>query len=107
VLAAGLRARGARLSTPVAYRTLAPPGLRAAFEAACRAGFDLLLFASPSAVENLAAVAHDLLHGRPAAVLGPVTEQAARGAGLDVRASAQPSTIAGLLDAVERSLGDR
>lgn len=106
VLAAGLGARGARLTTPIAYRTRSPPGLRAAFEATCATGFDLLLFASPSAVDNLADVAADLLHGRPAAVLGPVTERAARRAGLDVRACAQPSTVAGLVQALERCFGE-
>ncbi len=102
LLAVGLRACGAAVTSPVAYRTVAPPDLRARFEAVCEVGFDLLLFASPSSVDNLAAVAAELLRGRAAAVIGPVTEQAALGAGLDVRARAEPSTVAGLMQALER-----
>lgn len=105
VLAAGLRARGAQVDTPLAYRTVAPPGLREGFQAALGAGLDLLLFASPSAVENLRQAAPDLLRGLPAAVIGPVTERAARAAGLEVRVVASPSTVAGLLSALDAGFG--
>lgn len=105
VLAAGLQARGARVDTPVAYRTVAPPGLRERFQAALDAGLDLLLFASPSAIDNLRDAAPDLLAGLPAAVIGPVTEKAARTAGLDVRVVASPSTVDGLLAALDAGFG--
>jgi uroporphyrinogen-III synthase len=38
----------------------------------------------------------------PSAVIGPVTEQAARAAGLDVRVVAEPSTAAGLVAGLAR-----
>ena len=106
VLVAGLRARGARVEAPVAYRTVAPPGLAERYAELERAGFDLLVFASPSAVENLAAaVGEPALRGRAAAVIGPVTEEAARKAGLDVRVRAEPSTANGLVAALARRYG--
>lgn len=106
VLASGLVARGARVTAPVAYRNVAPPGLAERYAELARAGFDLLVFASPSAVQNLvAAVGEMALRGRPAAVIGPVTEQAARQAGLDVIARAEPSTAEGLVAALARRPG--
>jgi uroporphyrinogen III methyltransferase/synthase len=106
VLVAGLRARGARVEAPVAYRTVAPPGLAERYAELARAGFDLLVFASPSAVGNLAAaVGEPTLRGRAAAVIGPVTEEAAHKAGLDVRVRAEPSTASGLVAALARRYG--
>lgn len=106
VLVSGLAARGARVEAPVAYRNVAPPGLAERYAQLERAGFDLLVFASPSAIENLAAaVGEPALRGRAAAVIGPVTEQAARRAGLDVRVCAEPSTAAGLAAALARRYG--
>lgn len=104
-LAQGLRARGATVDAPVAYRNVPARGLRAGFEAALARGLDLLVFASPSSVDHLRAVAPDLLAGRACAVIGPVTAQAARGAGLEVQAEAEPSTVAGLLRSLERRFG--
>ena len=51
----------------------------------------------------MAAVGETALRGRPAAVIGPVTEQAARQAGLDVIARAEPSTAEGLVAALARA----
>jgi uroporphyrinogen III methyltransferase/synthase len=104
-LAVALRARGAVVDAPLAYRTVAPPGLRERFEAALATGLDLLLFASPSAVDNLRAAAPELLAGLPAAVIGPVTEEAARAAGLEVLVVAAPSTVEGLLAALDAVFG--
>lgn len=97
VLAAGLRARGAEVDAPVAYRTVAPAGLAERFRELVQAGIDLAVFASPSAVENLAAAAPDLVRGLPAAVIGPVTAAAAREHGLNVLVVAEPSTVDGLI----------
>ncbi len=45
------------------------------------------------------------LRGRAAAVIGPVTEEAAHKAGLDVRVRAEPSTASGLVAALARRYG--
>ena len=67
-------------------------------------GIDLVLLASPSAVEALVGALGDRARGLAVVVIGPVTEQAARQAGLDVRASASPATAQGLAAAAERWL---
>jgi uroporphyrinogen-III synthase len=107
VLKDGLESAGGLVEAVVAYATVPPPGLGERVVALARLGFDIATFASPSAVENLAAAAGDLAEGLPAAVIGPVTEAAARAAGLDVRAVAEPSTAEGLVGAVVRLLSTR
>lgn len=102
VLVSGLAARGALVTAPVAYRNVTPPGLAERYAELARVGFDLLVFASPSAVQNLAAAVGEALRGRAAAVIGPVTEQAAHAAGLHVVARAEPSTSEGLVAALAR-----
>ncbi|HET7291958.1 MAG TPA: uroporphyrinogen-III synthase [Vicinamibacteria bacterium] len=104
-LEAGLAAAGALVERVTAYRTLAPPGAAEALRVALEQGFDLALFASPSAVENAASLLGDRARGLPAGVIGPVTKQAADAAGLDVRVVAEPSTAAGLVEALGRYLG--
>ena len=90
VLAEGLRAREAYVDVVVAYRTVTPAGAGEALERALHAPTDLITLASPSAVEGLV----EALRGRPVevavGVIGPVTEHAARAAGLDVRVLASP-----------------
>jgi uroporphyrinogen-III synthase len=103
-LAAGLRARGAVVDAVVAYRTVMPPESREELERALSERIDLVLLASPSAVEGLRAVLGDRAGGLPCVVIGPVTEQAARSAGLQVRAVAGSSTAAGLVEVVTREL---
>lgn len=101
VLGAGLEAAGARVERVVAYRTVAAPGLAEALAQALAGGVDVAVFASPSAVEGFCAAAGPAAcAGLPAAVIGPVTEQAARGAGMRVLAVASPSTVEGLLAAL-------
>lgn len=102
-----LEVAGGAVDAVVAYATVSPPGLGDQVSALAREGVDLVTFASPSAVENLASAAGELARALPAAVIGPVTESAARAAGLDVRAVAEPSTAEGLVDAVVRLLGRR
>jgi uroporphyrinogen III methyltransferase/synthase len=104
-LPAGLRDLGARVDVVAAYATVDAPGLEEAVKGCLEGGFDLALFASPSAVEGFAHAAGDRAHGVPAAVIGPTTEAAARAAGMDVRAVARPSTIEGLVAAAEAVLG--
>jgi uroporphyrinogen-III synthase len=104
ILPHALSARGARVEVAVAYRTVAPPSLAETLAERLQGGVDLALFASPSAVENFAAAAGELAHGLPVAVMGPVTEQAARDAGMDVRDVAAPSTVEGLIEAAVRAV---
>lgn len=105
-LADGLRARDALVDVVVAYRTVTPAGAREAMERALQAGADLVTLASPSAVEGLVGA----LAGREApvavAVIGPVTEHAARTAGFDVRVVASPATAKGLVEAIKRHFLD-
>jgi uroporphyrinogen-III synthase len=103
-LAEGLRVRGAVVDVVAAYRPVEPPGLNQAVADSLARGFDLALFASPSAVEAFARSAGERARGLPVVVIGPTTEAAAREAGLDVRGVASPSTEAGLLEAAERAL---
>jgi uroporphyrinogen-III synthase len=100
----GLRRRGALVDVVAAYRPVEPPDLERAVADALEQGFDLALFASPSAVEAFARAAGERARGLPAVVIGPTTEAAAREAGLDVRGVASPPTEAGLLEAAERAL---
>lgn len=106
-LETALRAAGARVVRVVAYRTVAPPGAAEALAAALSEGFEMALFASPSAVENVVALLGERARGLPSAVIGPVTERAARAAGLDVRVVAEPSTAAGLVAGLVRLYAGR
>lgn len=103
-LAEGLREQGAVVDVVAAYRPVEPPGLKEAVLQSLSRGFDLALFASPSAVEAFARAAGERAQGLAVVVIGPTTEAAAREAGLDVRGVATPSTEAGLLEAAERAL---
>jgi uroporphyrinogen-III synthase len=104
-LAEGVLALGATVERPIAYRTAPPPDLKARMREALAGGFDLVLFASPSAVqgfaETLGAGATDV----PAVAIGPTTAEAARAAGIRVLGVADPSTADGLVAAVLRVLG--
>ena len=103
-LAAGLREQGATVDVVVAYRTVRPEGARARLEGVLADGVDLVILASPSAVEGLASALGERARALPVAVIGPVTEQAAREAGLDVRAVAATASAPGLTAAAERLL---
>jgi uroporphyrinogen-III synthase len=70
-------------------------------------GIDLAVFASPSAVEGFVNALGKRAAGLPSAVIGPVTERAARAGGLNVRILASPSTGRGLVEAVARHYGQR
>jgi len=100
VLPVALRSKGAVVDVVVAYRTVAPADLQERIRAAIRGGIDVATFASPSAVENFVAGARELARGLAAAVIGPITERAARDAGLRVVAVASPSTTEGLVFAL-------
>jgi uroporphyrinogen III methyltransferase/synthase len=101
-LAAGLRQAGGQVDAVVAYRTVAPPDLGPRIAAALADGIDMALFASPSAVENFGEAAGERMRGLAAAVIGPVTRQAAAARGLAVRVIAEPATAEGLVRALLR-----
>jgi uroporphyrinogen-III synthase len=99
VLPRGLRERGADVTVVAAYGNVAPADLPARLAAALDGHVDLVTFASPSAVQGFVAAAPPP-PWPAAAVIGPVTEEAARSAGFAVAAVAAPSSAAGLLAAV-------
>jgi uroporphyrinogen-III synthase len=103
-LAEGLRRLGARVNVVAAYATVEPEGLEGAVRRCLDEGFDLALFASPSAVEAFSRAAGGRGRGLPVAVIGPTTEAAARAAGLDVKGVATPSTAEALVATAERLL---
>lgn len=103
-LAEGLRRQGAEVEVVAAYATIEPPGLETAVARCLDEGFDLALFASPSAVEAFARAAGGRASGLPAAVIGPTTAAAAVALGLDVRGVASPSTLEALVATAERLL---
>ena len=99
VLRAGLRELGAEVDEVIAYRTVfveeAGPGILEQLEK----GVDLVTFTSPSTVRSF----HRLAGGQvvaAAAVIGPVTADAARELGYRVAVEAYPFTIPGLVEAI-------
>ena len=100
-LAAALRAQGASVTVVTAYRTVTPPDAGARIREALDAGIDVVTFASPSAVEGFAE-ACPRTAWPPAAVIGPVTESAARDRGFDVCAVAGSAGARGLAEALSR-----
>jgi uroporphyrinogen-III synthase len=104
-LARDLVAQRAEVDAVVAYRTVVPAGAGDRLERACAEGLDLVTLASPSAVEGLVAALGERARGLAVAVIGPVTERAARAAGLDVTVVAAPATAEGLIAAVARHFG--
>jgi uroporphyrinogen-III synthase len=83
-LAAGLRKRGAWVTVVTAYRTLTPADAPKRLAAALADGIDVVTLASPSAVEGFVSACPSGLPRPRALVIGPVTERAARTAGLEV-----------------------
>jgi len=99
-LASGLREAGATVDTVVAYQTVAPERGAGDDVQALLSGVDLMTFASPSAVRNLVAMTDGRLPACGAVCIGPVTEVAAREAGIYVVAVAETHTVDGLIDAL-------
>ena len=102
VIPAALRARGAEVEVVTAYRTVKRTGaelerVRSLIE---QDALDLATFTSPSAVEGLLeGVGREALT-LPAAVIGPVTAEAAGRLGFRVVAVARPHTTPALARAV-------
>lgn len=109
-----LRARGAQVEAPVAYRTVADVGLLGLVDALQDGRVDAITFTSPSTVRHVteglgaAGVSLGRLHPRPlVACIGPVTAAAARECGLAVDAIAATHDDHGLLLALVQAFGAR
>lgn len=109
-----LRARGAQVDAPIAYRTVADVGLLGLVDALRDGRVDAITFTSPSTVRHVteglgaAGMALDRLQPRPLiACIGPVTAAAARECGLAVDAVATPHDDHGLLLALVQAFGAR
>lgn len=103
-LADALRARGAIVEEIVAYRTIPSDPSRAA--AATLRDVDFVVFTSASAAHSLDRIlgpeAETLKRRAAAACIGPVTAEAARALGYDVRVVADEYTVPGLLTSLVR-----
>jgi uroporphyrinogen-III synthase len=100
-LSDGLRALGATLDAPIAYRTVRIPDAADRLRAG---GIDIAALCSPSAVASVAdALAPEVL----VVCLGQTTAEAAREAGIRIDAVATTTSMAALVDAIERVAGVR
>ncbi len=101
VLAAGLREQGAEVDDVTAYRTVfveeVGPGILDRMDE----GVDLVTFTSPSTLQSFHRLACGVVVA-DAAVIGPVTADAARELGYRVAVEADPYTIPGLVEAIVR-----
>ncbi len=100
VVTQALRSAGATCEAPVVYRSV--PDADSAQDLARRIlqhGVDVVTFTSPSCVRSLAAVLPEF-RGVKVATIGPVTADAARGAGYPVDIVAQDYTASGLVQAL-------
>ena len=101
----GLARLGAVVERVVAYRTLpGNPDAAAVMADVSARGVQVMTFASPSAVEGLCralarTAADDVFGSIPCAAIGDTTAAALRDAGYPATAVAQPSTLAGLVEA--------
>lgn len=101
-----LRAKGWEPVRVDAYRSLPAVELPVAVRQALEDGrVDAVTFTSASTVEGFVALAGPVA-GPAVVCIGPVTEEAARRAGLEVSAVAAPHTLDGLVDAVEEALAE-
>lgn len=111
-LPGALREGGARVTEVTAYRTAVPGILDAEVLARTRrAEVDAIVFASPSAFQNLmlftGAAELDRLSSRVAfAAIGPVTASAIREAGARVAVEARDPSAAGVAEAIAAYYGD-
>jgi uroporphyrinogen III methyltransferase/synthase len=105
VLERGLQSRGADVERITAYTTAVDTADPAAWSAVQQRGVDLIVFASPSAVEGFVALAGQGASEVPAAVIGPTTASAARLAGFRVVAQPSLSTLEALASTITAALG--
>ncbi len=103
-----LEAKGWTPTRVDAYRTRMPRSLPPEARAALRSGsVDAVTFTSASTVRGFVRALGAVKGNPKVACIGPVTARAAREHGLTVHAVADPHTIEGLADAVERALSAR
>ena len=103
-----LEAKGWTPTRVDAYRTRMPRSLPPEARAALRSGsVDAVTFTSASTVRGFVRALGAVKGNPKVACIGPVTARAAREHGLTVHAVANPHTIEGLADAVERALSAR
>jgi uroporphyrinogen III methyltransferase/synthase len=102
VLPEGLRALGAIVDVICVYRSVSDGADADGVRRAIAAGeIDLVTFTSASTVRGYVDAVGPALAGRVvAASIGPITSEAARGAGIDVAIEAVEATIGALVDAI-------
>jgi uroporphyrinogen-III synthase len=102
-----LEAKGWTPTRVDAYRTVFPDALADEAAAALRDGnVDAIAFTSASTVRGFRRAWPDALPERTRVVcIGPVTADEARSSGLEVAAVADPHTVEGVVEALERVLG--
>jgi len=105
-LAEALREGGATVTDVIAYRTMAPVDPDpAALKRVRHADFDVAIFSSPSAFQNLdamlgAGTLAEVAQKARYAAIGPTTAKAMRHAGVRVHIEAEEASSAGLADAI-------
>jgi uroporphyrinogen-III synthase/uroporphyrinogen III methyltransferase/synthase len=109
VIPDALRAAGAEVDVVEAYRNAIPEAAPARLRQALAEGLDAATFTSSSSATHLAEAARKAGIAWPladvaAVSIGPITSQSLRELGWPPAAEANPSTIPGLIDAIERLL---
>ena len=98
VIPTELAQRGAEVDVVEAYRTVAPESTEPFPDAV-----DAITFTSSSTVQNFVSLyGADALRGVKAISIGPITTRTALALGVEIAAEAQPFTVDGLLEAIER-----
>lgn len=101
----GLRSLGATVDRIDAYESVGTEQHVAAVRTALlEGGVDIVTFTASSAVEAWVTAMAPVHAAADVVSIGPVTTQAARGAGMRVAAEAMPSTLDGLVAAVVRAV---
>jgi uroporphyrinogen III methyltransferase / synthase len=98
VIPTELAKRGAQVDVVEAYRTVAPVSTEPFPDAV-----DAITFTSSSTVQNFISLyGVEVLRGVKAISIGPITTRTALSLGVEIAAEAQPFTVDGLLEAIER-----
>ena len=101
ILPETLRAEGAHVEVPVAYRTVTPALAADAVDALCAGAVDLVTFTASSTVNALCESVPDAARAHVrAACIGPITRRTAEAQGLSVAVEAAQYTVPGLVAAL-------